>query len=45
MQAIEAEIRLNPGVATRFGILKQRLLLRRLNETPELACLCFVTEL
>jgi hypothetical protein len=35
MQAIEAETRLDHRVATRFGILKQRLLLRRLNETPE----------
>ena len=35
MQAIEAETRLDHGVATRFGILKQRLLLRQLNETPE----------
>jgi hypothetical protein len=29
------ESRLDDGVATRFGILKQRLMLRRLNETPE----------
>lgn len=35
MHAIEAESRLDHGVATRFEILKQRLLLRRLNETPE----------
>ena len=35
MQAIEAETRLDDWVATRFGILKQRLLLRRLNGTPE----------
>jgi hypothetical protein len=35
MQAIEAESRLGHEVATQFGILKQRLLLRRLNETPE----------
>lgn len=35
MQAIKAETRLDHGVVTRFGILKQRLLLRRLNETPE----------
>ena len=36
MQAMEAETRLDHRIATRFGILKQRLLLRRLNETPEL---------
>ena len=35
MQAIEAETRLDHEVATRFGILKQRLLLRRLNVTAE----------
>ena len=35
MEANEAETRLDHGVATRLGILKQRLLLRRLNETPE----------
>jgi hypothetical protein len=35
MQAIEAETKLPQWVARRFGILKQRLLLRRLNETPE----------
>jgi hypothetical protein len=35
MQASEAESRLDHAVATQFGILKQRLLLRRLNETPE----------
>ena len=35
MQAMAAESRLDHGVATQFGILKQRLLLRRLNETPE----------
>jgi hypothetical protein len=33
---MEAKTRLDDGVAKRFGILKQRLLLRRLNETPEL---------
>lgn len=35
MQAIEAKTRPGHELATRFGILKQRLLLRRLNETPE----------
>jgi hypothetical protein len=35
MQAIEAETKLDHGVATQLGILKQRLLLLRLNETPE----------
>jgi hypothetical protein len=35
MQAIEPETRLQNGVITRFGILKQRLLLLRLGETPE----------
>lgn len=30
-----AESRLDDGVIMRFGILKQRLLLGRLNETPE----------
>jgi hypothetical protein len=35
MQAMAAETRLDDGVAKRFGILKQRLLLGRLNETPE----------
>jgi hypothetical protein len=31
-----AETRRDNGIVTRFGILKQRLMLRRLNETPEL---------
>jgi len=35
MQATEGIQRTDDGVATRFAILKQRLLLRRLNETPE----------
>ena len=35
MQALETETRVPHWVATRFGILKQRLLLRRLNITPE----------
>ena len=35
MQAIEAETKLGHKAATQLGILKQRLLLRRLNETPE----------
>jgi hypothetical protein len=35
MQAIEAKTSLDHGVAARFGILKQQVLLRRLNETPE----------
>jgi hypothetical protein len=35
MQATETQTRLDHGVVARFGILKQRLLLRRLNETPE----------
>ena len=37
MQAIEAETKLDNGVTTRFGILKQRLLLQRLNEAPDSA--------
>jgi hypothetical protein len=37
MQAIEAEARLEDGVAQRLGILKQRLLLQRLNEVPNSA--------
>ena len=37
MQAIDAEARLADGVARRFGILKQRLLLQRLNEVPDSA--------
>jgi hypothetical protein len=35
MQSIEAETKLDDGVVTQLGILKQRLLLWRLNETPE----------
>jgi hypothetical protein len=35
MQAIETGNRLDHELATQFGILKQRLLLQRLNETPE----------
>ena len=35
MQAIEAQTRLEQGIAARLGILKHRVLLRRLNETPE----------
>ena len=35
MQSTKAETRLDDWVATRFAILKQRLVLRRLNETPE----------
>jgi hypothetical protein len=37
MQAIEAEARMDSGIAARFGILKQRLLLQRLNEVPDSA--------
>ena len=37
MQAIEMESRLDDGVATQFGILKQRLLLQRLDEEPDSA--------
>jgi hypothetical protein len=35
MQAIEAEAKMDSGIAARFGILKQRLLLQRLNEVPD----------
>jgi hypothetical protein len=35
MQAIKAKTRLDDGVTTQFGILKQRLLLQRLNEVPD----------
>ena len=35
MESIEVESSRDSGVAARFGILKQRLMLRRLNETPE----------
>jgi hypothetical protein len=35
MEAIEVETKLGQGLVARFGILKQQLLLRRLNETPE----------
>ena len=34
-QAIQAEARLDDAVARRFGVLKQRLLLQRLNEVPD----------
>ena len=37
MQAIEAKARMVNGTATRFGVLKQRLLLQRLNEVPDSA--------
>jgi len=37
MQAIEAKARMDNGTATRFGVLKQRLLLQRLNEVPDSA--------
>ena len=35
MHAIDVETRLDNGIATRFGMLKQRLLLQRLNEAPD----------
>jgi hypothetical protein len=35
MHAIEGQARLTEGLVRRFGILKQRLLLERLDETPE----------
>jgi hypothetical protein len=35
MQVMEVETKPDRGLVARFGILKQRLLLRRLNETPE----------
>ncbi len=35
MQAMEAGTTLDDAVGRQFAILKQRLLLRRLNETPE----------
>jgi hypothetical protein len=34
MHVIEAETRLDNGIARRFGVLRQRLLLQRLNEAP-----------
>lgn len=37
MQAIEAETSIDNGIAARFGILKQRLLLQWLNEVPDSA--------
>ncbi len=37
MQAIESEAGMDYGIAARFGILKQRLLLQRLNEVPDSA--------
>jgi len=37
MQAIGVEARVDDGIITRFGILKQRLLLQRLNEAPDAA--------
>jgi len=37
MQAIEAKASMDSGTATRFGVLKQRLLLQRLNEVPDSA--------
>ena len=37
MQAIEAKAKMDNGTATRFGVLKQRLLLQRLNEVPDSA--------
>jgi hypothetical protein len=37
MQAIEAEAKMDSGIAARFGLLKQRLLLQRLNEVPDAA--------
>ena len=37
MKAIEAEAKMDSGIAARFGILKQRLLLQRLNEVPDSA--------
>lgn len=35
MQAMETQARLDSGVAMRLGILKQRLLLQRLDEVPD----------
>ena len=37
MQAIETKARMDTGTATRFNVLKQRLLLQRLNEVPDSA--------
>ena len=37
MQAIETKARIDTGTATRFNVLKQRLLLQRLNEVPDSA--------
>jgi uncharacterized membrane protein YidH (DUF202 family) len=37
MRAIDTKARLDDGIVTRFGILKQRLLLQRLDEMPDSA--------
>ena len=37
MQVIGVQTKLDDRIATRFGVLKQRLLLQRLNELPDTA--------